>query len=280
MAHLIDTHQHLIYPDTFTYPWITGVPALQRSYTLKDYKELTSGLDISQSLFMEVDVAETDIAAEARFFAQEAEKPEFSLEGVIASCRPEAPSFAELLEACASPRLKGLRRVLHVVDDAVSQSPLFRENISRLAEHDLPFDICMLPGQYPLAAALVDACPKVTFILDHCGNPNLSEPGQFKDWAAGLRDLASRPNLNAKLSGIVASAPASDVSPKRVFPYLDETLAAFGPDRLLWGSDWPVCTLSTALPDWIRLFRSWVGTLSASEQERICHANATRLYRL
>lgn len=278
MEPLIDTHLHLVYPDRFSYPWMEGAPALKKPFTLEDYESLTRGASIEAALFMEVDVAGEQSAEEATFFSNRVEKGNSCLKGVIASARPEHDGFEDYLDSIHSPHLKAIRRVLHVVDDAVSQSTRFRENIAKLASRNLPFDICMLPRQHEFAGQLVDACPEVTFILDHCGNPNLSAPEEFAAWSDSLRKLARRPNLYAKLSGIVATAPRDSVNEDTVFPYLNETLDAFGPTRLIWGSDWPVCTLTTELPDWIRLFRQWLSSLSADEEAQIAHLNARRIY--
>lgn len=278
MEPLIDTHLHLVYPDRFSYPWMEGAPALKKPFTLEDYEDLTRGAAIEAALFMEVDVAGEQSAEEATFFANRVDKRDSCLKGVIASARPEHDGFEDYLDSIDSPHLKAIRRVLHVVDDAVSQSIRFRENISKLASRKLPFDICVLPRQHEFAGQLVDACPEVTFILDHCGNPNLSAPEEFAAWSDSLRKLARRPNLHAKLSGIVATAPRDSVNEDTVFPYLNETLDAFGPARLVWGSDWPVCTLTTELPDWICLFRQWLSNLSADEKAQIAHLNARRIY--
>lgn len=279
-APLIDTHQHLIYPDQLAYPWIGDVPALQKPFTLEDYAQLTEGAGIEATVFMEVDVAESDQVKEATFFAEQAERGDVTLTGVIASARPESEGFAAYLDAIAGPRLKGLRRVLHVVDDSVSQSALFRDNLKLLAERNLPFDLCLLPPQHHLGLDLADACPDVTFVLDHCGNPAISQANQFESWKQGVQQFAERPNVHAKLSGIVASVGHPNARLDEIRPYLDATTEAFGPDRLVWGSDWPVCTLTTSLPDWIKLFREWSSSLSADEEAKICHRNAKRIYHL
>lgn len=278
MTPLIDTHQHLVYPELFNYPWIDDTPALQSNFTLEDYAELTKDAGIEATLFMEVDVAESDSAKEALHFINEAESGKHTLTGVIASGRPESEDFEAYLDSIASPRLKAVRRVLHVVDDSVSQSATFRKNIQLLGERNLPFDICMLPPQHAIGLELVDACPNTSFVLDHCGNPNLSDPSLFDGWHKTLKQFAEREHVSAKLSGIVASGPAGQVNSEMVRPYLDATLEAFGTDRVVWGSDWPVCTLTSSLPDWITMFREWLSQFSDDEQSMIASHNARCIY--
>lgn len=280
MVPLIDTHQHLIYPDQFDYLWIRDAPALNKSFTIDEYARLTKDAGIAASLFMEVDVAENDAAKEALYFIEQAESEAYSLCGVIASARPEYADFEAFLDRIDSPRLKGIRRVLHVVDDSVSQSQTFRRNLQKLGHRNLPFDLCILPPQHPVGLKLVDACPNTRFVLDHCGNPNISDPSRMEGWRATLKQFAEREHVSAKLSGIVASGPAGQVTIEIVHPYLDATLETFGPERLVWGSDWPVCTLTTSLPEWIQIFRDWLAQLSETEQAHIAHRNAQRIYQI
>lgn len=280
MTPLIDTHQHLIYPEKFNYPWIGDVPALQNPFTLDDYAELTKEAGIEAALFMEVDVAESDSGKEATFFAEQAATEKYTLTGVIAAGRPENEDFEAYIDSITSDRLKAIRRVLHVVPDAVSQNATFRQNIKLLGQRDLPFDICMLPPQHEIGLQLVDACENTQFVLDHCGNPNLSDPSAFDTWRSTMIKFAEREHVCGKLSGIVASGPAGQVTIETVRPYLDATLEAFGADRVVWGSDWPVCTLTSSLPEWIAIFREWLSQFSADEQNAISHQNAKRVYKI
>ena len=280
MPPLIDTHLHLIYPETFNYPWIADVPALKKPFTLEDYASLTQEAGIEAALFMEVDVAESDSAKEARYFTEQAESGKFSLTGVIAAARPENDGFEAHLDSIASDRLKGIRRVLHVVEDAISQGSTFRQNIRTLGQRGLPFDLCTLPAQQEIGRALVDACPNTQFVLDHCGNPNIGDLDAFSDWQQTVQQYAERENVCAKLSGMVASGTAGAIDIESVRPYLDATLEAFGPERVVWGSDWPVCTLTSSLPDWISIFRKWLGQFSQDEQNSIAQSNARRIYKI
>lgn len=280
MLSLIDTHQHLIYPNRFNYPWIDEVPALQKPFTLDDYAALTKLADIEAALFMEVDVLERDAAKEAQFFTQQADSGKYSLCGVIASGRPEEKSFTAHLDQITSPRLKGIRRVLHTVEDSVSQSATFRENIQVLGQRGLAFDLCILPAQHGIGMKLIDACPDTEFVLDHCGNPNISDPSSFDTWQKSLCAIGERPNVSAKLSGIVASATAGAVDLETVRPFLDATFEAFGAERLVWGSDWPVCELTTHLPNWISIFREWLSQFTDQEQQKIASLNAKKLYNI
>jgi predicted TIM-barrel fold metal-dependent hydrolase len=204
---ILDTHLHLIDRTRLSYPWLAGLPPLDRDWDFDSYCASAARLGITDVLHMEVDVAEADIDRETAWIAELMDRPGSPMRGAISAARPENPGFAAWLERVDRRVVKGVRRVLHVVPDELSQTPLFRENIRRLGKAGLPFDICMLQRQLPLAAELVDACPDTTFVLDHCGVPAIAG-GDFADWAARITDLARRPNLHAKLSGITAYGPA------------------------------------------------------------------------
>lgn len=280
MEPLIDTHTHLIYPDRFRYPWLEGVPVLQRPFTLADFAAMTQGHAIESTLFMEVDVTAEDAIAEARYFMDEASAPDVRLAGAIAAMRPESKGFAEHLEQIAGARLKGVRRILHRSPDATSQSALFRQNIRLLGQRGLPFDLCLRPDQCPIGLELVDACPSTFFVLDHCGNPNIREAGAFNQWRQTIKRYAERDHLNVKLSGLVSSGQRGKINLPALTPFLDVVLEAFGAGRCVWGSDWPVCTLGATLPEWITLFREWLAPHSESERAGIARLNARQIYHL
>lgn len=273
---IFDTHLHLIDRARLSYPWLAGLPPLDRDWDFDSYCLTAARLGITDVLHMEVDVAEADIDAETAWIADLMARPGSPMRGAISAARPESAGFAAWLERVDHSIVKGVRRVLHVVPDEVSQTPLFRENIRALGQAGLPFDICMLERQLPLAADLVDACPDTTFVLDHCGVPAIAG-GDFALWAARITDLARRPNLHAKLSGITAYGPA-DWTAETLRPYVGHVIASFGPGRVVWGSDSPVCTLQSSLPEWVALTHLLLADLTEAERAAILHGNARRLW--
>jgi predicted TIM-barrel fold metal-dependent hydrolase len=278
----IDTHQHLLAPARFGYAWTAGFPSLCGDrFQLADYKRAAARCNIVGSVFMEVDVDEGQAAAEAEHFCALAAESFYNLLGVVASGRPEHADFPAHLERIAHPILKGLRRVLHTQPDAVSCSTLFRANLNHLASLGLSFDLCVLARQLPLAADLADACPGLTFILDHAGLPPLTAaPAAFAVWREDLLALSRRPNVHAKLSGLVTCCPPGKVSVPVLQPAFDHLLACFGPNRLVWGGDWPVCELATDLSHWCAITDILLAPLTSTERDAILHVNARRLYRL
>lgn len=275
---IFDTHLHLIDRSRLSYPWLASVPALDRDWSFADYCRSAARIGITDVLHMEVDVAEADIAAETAMIAGLMAEPGSILRGAISAARPESAGFSEWLEQLDPKVVKGVRRVLHVVPDAVSEGSVFRENVRRLGKAGLPFDICMLARQMPLTCALVDACPETTFVLDHCGVPDIAG-GDFDGWARGITDLARRPHVSAKISGITAYGTA-DWSVETLRPYVEHVITAFGWDRVVWGSDSPVCTLQASIDQWVAATQALVAGASVEERAKLFQLNARRIWKV
>lgn len=273
---ILDTHLHLIDRSRLSYPWLASLPPLDRDWSFADYCITAERLGITDVLHMEVDVAEADIDRETAWIAELMAQPGSPLRGAISAARPESDGFSAWLERVDHKVVKGVRRVLHVVPDEVSQSPLFRANVRQLGARGLPFDICMLQRQLPLAAALVDACPDTTFILDHCGVPDIAG-GSHREWAAQITELARRPNLHVKISGITAYGRA-DWGAGTLRPYVGHAIESFGPSRVVWGSDSPVCTLHSSLEEWVATTHFLLSDLTPGERAAILHGNARRIW--
>jgi predicted TIM-barrel fold metal-dependent hydrolase len=274
-SRIIDTHLHLIYQDRLRYPWLADVPKLNRDFPLSEYLTEADHLGIERALHMEVDVAAEDQEAETAFVAGIGPP----VIAAIASCRPENADFPASLERiAATPFVRGLRRILHTSPDELGQAPLFAENLRRLAQHRLTFDLCVLARQLPIAIALVRACPDVRFILDHCGVPDVAAQA-VDPWRDDITRLAALPNVACKISGIVAYA-AADWTTADLRPYVEHCIEAFGWDRVVWGSDWPVCTLTADLTRWVRATHELTAGCSDDERERLLSLNAQRIYRL
>jgi predicted TIM-barrel fold metal-dependent hydrolase len=277
---LIDTHQHLIYRDRLGYGWTAAIPALATGdFTLADYHALTEDAGVAATVFMECGVDDGDWRDEARMVAGLVADPASRMLGQIASCRPEEDGIEGWLDECADLGVVGLRRILHVVPDEMSQTARFRASLRAIGRRGLPFDLCFLARQLPLARALLADCPDQPFVLDHCGVPDIAA-GAFAPWAEELRQVAAFPNLVCKMSGITAYCAPGTATEATVAPYVAHVLDCFGADRVLWGGDWPVVNLGAGLPGWIGISRSLLAGLSAAEQEAVAQGTARRVYRL
>ena len=277
---LIDTHQHLILRDRLGYAWADAIPALAgRDFTRADYARLTEGRGIAGTVFMETGVDDADYQAEARLVAGMVGTG--GMLGQIASIRPETEAgFEAWLDEAGGLGVVGFRRILHVVPDEVSQSGVFRRNLRRIGQAGYPFDLNFLSRQLlPVGLPLLRACPDQVFVLDHCGVPDVAA-GDWEIWEAGVAAFASHPNVVVKLSGITAYCTPGTATLDRVRPYVDRLLELFGPDRMLWGSDWPVVDLGAGLPGWIEMTHALLADLTEAERRAIAQGTARRVYRL
>lgn len=274
----IDTHQHLIYRGRFGYDWTADIPPLaEGDFTLEDYAQ-AAGDGIAGTIFMETGVNDSDYQAEARFIAGLVGGQ--GMLGQIASCRPEEDEgFDAWLEECTGLDVVGFRRILHVMPDELSQSDRFRANLRKIGAAGLPFDICVLARQLPLAADLARACDDQAMVLNHCGVPDIAG-NAFDDWARGMDALAALPHVNVKLSGITAYCAPGTASVETLKPWVDHVIDRFGPSRIVWGGDWPVVNLGTGLADWVVLTRALLAGLSADEQAAIAQGTARSVYGL
>jgi len=273
---LIDTHCHLIYRQRLNYPWLQQLPPLDRDFMLEDYLAQARASGVTDVVYMEVDVEESQLEAEVAF----AQGLGDSLSAIVAGCRPESTGFpAYLDDIAAQPRVKGLRRVLHTQPDDLMQQKRFVTNLRRLSRHGLTFDLCVRADQLPIARALVEKCPDVQFVLDHCGNPDIRS-GRLNRWRDEIKALAVLPNVACKLSGVITQVDPHNWTVDDLRPVVDHVIDRFGWDRVVWGSDWPVCTLAAPLGRWMDATQQLVADASHEETVRLFSRNAERIYRL
>jgi predicted TIM-barrel fold metal-dependent hydrolase len=277
---IIDTHLHLIDRGRLSYPWLSGVPPLDHDFSYETYAVEARRCGVTDVLHMEVDVAAEHIEAETRNVEDLAARPGSLLRGAISACRPEEESFPGFLDRqLANPFVKGFRRVLHVVPDDLSEGATFRANIKRLAAASRPFDLCVRQDQIDKAIALADLAPSEQFVLDHCGVPAIKDRAEHP-WCEKIAEIAQRPNVAVKISGVVAYADPATWTVGDIRPYVEHAIQSFGWDRVVWGSDWPVCTLTASLSIWAAATQAITLGCSANERERLFSANARRIWRL
>ncbi len=277
---IIDTHQHLWDLERFRYSWLESVPSINRSFRMADYLEAVQGLNVRKSVHLEADVDEPHMLDETRYLLTLADRSDNPLEGIVACARPEYANFTSYLkEIVGHPKLKGIRRVLHTQPDELGQRKVFIDNVASLADYGLSYDICVLDRQLPIAINLVRNCPKVSFILDHCGVPRVKER-ILDPWRKDIAELARFPNVSCKISGLVAYADREHWTAEDLRPYVDHVLSCFGWDRVMFGSDWPVCTLAASYQQWVDTLRSLTESAGKQNQQKLFHDNAARVYRL
>ena len=277
---IVDTHQHLWDLDRFSYAWLEGFPVLNRSHRMTDYLAATQDLPVTKTVHLEADVDEPHMEAETRHLLALSEQPDNPLQGVVACARPETPDFRFYLDKIAAhPKLKGIRRVLHTQPDELGRGQLFIENIASLSEYGLSYDICVLDRQLPIAINLVRSCPDVVFVLDHCGVPQVKARILYP-WRQHIAELSRFENVYCKVSGLVAYADPARWTAADLEPYVEHVISCFGWDRVMFGSDWPVCTLSATYKQWVEALLGLTKDAGEENRQKLFCENALRVYRL
>jgi predicted TIM-barrel fold metal-dependent hydrolase len=247
---------------------------------MADYLSAVQGLNVVKSVHLEADVDEPYMLDETQHLLALAQRADNPLEGVVACGRPESEDFKSYLDKIAAyPKIKGIRRVLHTQPDALGQGATFLKNVAALSDYGLSFDICVLARQLPIAINLVSQCPDVVFILDHCGVPQVKEK-HLDPWRSHITEIARLPNVSCKISGLVAYADSERWTAEDLRPFVEHVIAAFGWDRILFGSDWPVCTLSASYRQWVEALQALTHEAGETNQKKLFYDNAIRVYRL
>jgi predicted TIM-barrel fold metal-dependent hydrolase len=279
---IIDTHQHLWDLEQFRLPWIGEKHPLRKNYTLSDYQQAATGLNIVGTVYMEVDVAAEQKQVEADFVIKLCEQHEQThLLGAVVGARLADESFAKYVQQFQDHRyVKGVRQVLAVplAKDSIELDEKFVAGIRRLGELNLSFDLCGPSEKLLDSAKLVEICPDTRFILDHCGNANVLAKDQTV-WKRGIDAIAKHERVMCKVSGFIATA-GEKWSVEQLVPIVQHVREQFGPDRLMFGGDWPVCTKTATLRQWVEALRQIVHDWPEGEQRKLFHDNAQHYYAL
>jgi len=273
----LDAHQHFWRYTPAEYDWIDArMGRIARDFLPADLEpELArSGLDGCLAVQARSSLDET------RFLLALSRAHPF-VRGVVGWVDFTAPDVARTLATFAAERaLVGLRHIVQAEPDDFLLRPDFRRGIAALAGTGLVYDVLVYPRQLPAVRSFVAAFPGQAFVLDHLAKPAIAR-GEREPWESAFRALGSFPNLACKVSGLVTEAAWNTWKPDDFRFYLDVALETFGPERLLFGSDWPVCLV--AARDHAEVFglvQSWADALSPSEREGLFGRNAARLYRI
>ena len=298
MHDIIDCHQHLWNLDRLNLHWLERVPQLNRSFDFQDYHDAAKNSGVKKTLYMEVDAKQGDKQKEIDDMTLHCQAESNEMLGMVVSADPGKPEFTKFLDTNSSNNfIKGVRQVLHNPETPPKYclSPEFIEGIRELSKRRLLFDLCLRPSELQDALELCRKVPEANFVLDHCGN---ADPyvvnGQRKtdssntdmtfvhskeSWQKGIFELGELENVYCKISGIVARAEIG-WNAATLAPTVNTCLEAFGEDRVVFGGDWPVCTLGASLSQWISALKEIISNRSTFVQEKLFSLNAERLYQL
>jgi predicted TIM-barrel fold metal-dependent hydrolase len=279
---IVDTHQHLWDLKKFRPPWLRDEPKLNVPSFLPEYAAATRGLNVTHTVYMEVDVDPRQQVEEAEFVTELCRSHRGKMAAAVISCRPASPAFKNYaMRFKGSPYVKGMRQVLQVpsAPRGFCLRPEYVRSVRLMGDLGLSFDICIRPEELSDAAKLIDLCPHTRFIVDHCGNAN----AQWKDrtqWEEDIAQIARRDNVVCKVSGVIKTCKPGGNFGQQLEPIVNRVIDEFGTDRVMFGSDWPVCNLTSSYRGWVETLAWIVRDRTPEEKRKLFHDNAIQFYRL
>jgi L-fuconolactonase len=280
MATTVDAHHHFWDPARATYPFLTDeLGAIRRRFGPEDLRPHLAATGMDRTILVQT---RSDLGETREFLATAAATP--FVAGVVGWVDLTDPgvgdTLAELRSGPAGARLVGTRHQVHdELDPAWLERPDVRRGIAALGAAGLAYDLLVRAREMPVALDTVRALPDVRFVIDHLAKPPVASR-RLQPWADLLRPFGSAPNVWCKVSGLVTENDWATGRPEDLVPYVRHALDVFGPDRLMFGSDWPVCLLASSYEDVVATARSALAGLSAAEMERVFGATATVVYGL
>lgn len=274
---IVDAHNHFWKYDAQQYSWISDeIAPLKNDFYPAALKLEMDKNDVHASVAIQARHNEFDTT----FLLEQAEINPFIL-GVVGWLDLTRADVEQSLDWYVRfPKLVGLRHL--IPDEADDQFMLrkdFMEGVALLKEYELAYDLLLTEQHLPQAIQFMENFPDQKMVLDHLAKP-LIKAGKLEPWATYIKELAQHENLYCKLSGLVTEANWNNWQEADIYPYLDIVFEAFGPSRLMYGSDWPVCLLASNYTRVLKLIKDYIAPLEAKEQERVMGLNAVQFYNL
>ena len=276
---MLDTHHHLWSYNTDDYPWIPANTPLAQNQLLAELEEVTSAAGVTGTIAVQA----RQIIEESTSLLKIADQSDL-IRGIVGWLPLVSENVEEDLEHFSDhPKFVGIRHVLQDEPDEYFLRNDFHRGLSKLPAHDLRYDILLYQHQIPVATKLVDRQPELGMIIDHIAKPKAQNGRIEAEWRSGMKELAKRENiLGVKFSGLATEFSDEDeVDPSTIRAYFEETLEIFGAERVMFGTDWPVCLLRLAShQEWSDTVIGLTSSLSVDEKDLILHKNGETAYQL
>lgn len=273
---IIDSHQHFWKYSPVDHGWISeDMGVLKRDFLPDNFISLIDHHAITGTVAVQADQTE----AETLFLLSLAKQFPF-IKGVVGWVDLRDPNLTtKLHEFQAHPQLKGFRHVVQSESKGFLIQPKFISGVKTLAEYGFTYDLLIYHHQLPEALAFADQTRNVKIVVDHIAKPSI-KTGEKTHWELNMAALSTFPNISCKLSGMVTEANWKNWSYQQIEPFMDEVFEAFGPDRIMYGSDWPVCLVAGSYDDQFSVVMKYISRLSDSEKRKVLGENAKRFYNL
>jgi len=273
---IIDSHQHFWKYNPLKNSWIDeSMKIIQKDFLPKDLKSILEINKVDGCIAIQTDQSEE----ETRFLLQCAEKNPF-IKGVVGWVNLREDDVEERLEFFSKNKLlKGVRHIVQAEKKDFVLRKDFKNGISKLEQFGLIYDILIFPHQLESVIALVNKFPNQKFVLDHLAKPNIKD-SKIENWSVLIKALAKAPNVFCKISGMVTEDDLEHWKPSNFAPYLDVIFNTFGIDRVMYGSDWPVCLLAAGYTQQFSIIKDYISKFSKEEKAKILGNNAIHIYNL
>jgi len=271
----VDSHVHFWHYTPTEYSWIDDtMTPLRRDFMPQDALAVMRPAGIEYCVVVQV----RQTIDETRWMLRLADQHPF-IAGVVGWVDLRSDDLAAQIQSVAHPKLVGVRHIVQAERDDFLLDDRFRRGVERLSHYGLAYDILIYARQMSAAIEFASRLPEVRLVLDHLGKPDIKRSG-FDSWRRDLSRLAAIPNVCAKLSGLVTEADWNNWTIEDLHRYVNVAIDAFGPERLMFGSDWPVCTLAARYEQVVEIIRTAIDERPQSEQDSILGGTARRLWRL
>lgn len=274
---MIDSHQHFWQVGRFDYPWMTSdLGVLYRDYLPDELASILARNSVEKTVLVQA----SNSLAESRWLLNLADQNSF-VAGVVGWVDLMSPDVdAQLRELAAHPKFKGVRHLVESEpqDDWLVQ-PAVLSGLKRLSTYGLSYDLLVHTRHLKHIPRVAESCPELALVIDHLAKPPIAK-NEIDEWSEAFKPLASYPNIHCKLSGLVTEANWTSWQTDDLRPFVEFALESFGPERLMFGSDYPVCLLASSYDRVLASFQEILKSQNDDEREKIFSTNAARFYRL
>ncbi len=273
---IIDTHQHFWNYDPKTHSWINeDMKAIRKDFLPADLAPILKENNVDGCIAVQADQTE----AETQILIREANQNSF-IKGVVGWVNLKDKGIKEKLEEYSNETtLKGFRHIIQAEPKGFMLDTSFQKGLSALAKYNYTYDLLIYEAQLAEANTLMKQLPELPIVINHIAKPNIKK-GEYENWKKEMKAIAEYPNVNCKISGMATEANWDSWTMDTLKPYMDTVVESFGTERIMFGSDWPVCLVASSYEKWLKGLQNYFNTFSISEQEAFFANNAIKFYKL
>ena len=277
---IIDTHVHFWDPKQLRYDWLESAEALNRPFLLENYHKAILGIAVDKMVFVECNCHPSSNEEEV-LWVKELAKSDERIQAIVAyaDLTDSVNIDSNLDKLSAHKIIRGIRHNIQFNEPGFAIQPSFVEGVNKVFAQDKHFELCITHDQLGECLELVAKLPERPMMLNHCGKPGIKD-GEIDQWKKNIELLSHFAHIQCKISGLLTEADTDNWTSEHITPYVDHVLECFGINRMVFGGDWPVCTLAGGYRAWYDFVNNWTLEWTESEKLNFYYNNASRFYRL